>query len=131
MEIGNAIKTAQILLVDDFEMILDAWRRLLEHEGFRVTCAKSGREAIRLMQGAERFDIVLLDYELPDISGLEVLDWIRLQKDLAKMPVIMTTASVMNGEECLDYGADYFLPKPIDIDELLSAVINETSNGPL
>lgn len=108
----------KILIVEDDEGISDFVNLELEHEGFKTFVAADGRKALELFE-SEKPDLVLLDVMLPELSGLEVLRRIR---KTSRVPVIMVTArgetyDKVNG---LDAGADDYLPKPFEIEELLA-----------
>ena len=122
----------KILIVEDDEGIAEFEVLELVHEGFEVQWAKDGREALSVFESFGP-DIILLDIMLPEISGLEVLRRIR---KTSKIPVIMVSArgetyDKVNG---LDAGADDYISKPFEIEELLArlrAVIrrSESSNS--
>ena len=108
----------KILIVEDDSGISDFVNLELQHEGFETSIAATGREALEQF---EKFnpDMILLDVMLPELSGLEVLRRIR---KTSQVPVIMVTArgetyDKVNG---LDAGADDYLPKPFEIEELLA-----------
>lgn len=109
-----------ILIVEDDEGIKSFVQAELEHEGFGVNTAATGREALSVFESTKN-DIILLDIMLPELSGLEVLRRIRKTSDV---PVILVTArgetfDKVNG---LDAGADDYLAKPFEIEELLARV---------
>lgn len=105
-----------LLVVDDDSYSCELLSRRLEREGFQVESATSGDEAIRHMQ-VERFDLVLLDRMMPDISGEEVLQYLRSTPTLSNMAVIMVTAD--NDKDsvirCLAAGADDYIVKPYNM----------------
>ena len=92
----------------------------LEHEGYQVEHAADGRTAVDLALERD-YDLILLDVLLPQLNGMEVLRRVRKHKDV---PVIMVTArdAVMDKVAGLDAGADDYLTKPFDLDELLARV---------
>lgn len=110
-----------ILLVDDDEEILASVRRALTFEGYRITQARSGTEAISLACETAP-DLVLLDILLPGLSGLEVCR--RLRAADTVLPVIMLTArdAVPDRVAGLEIGADDYLVKPFAFEELLARV---------
>ena len=122
----------RILVVDDEERMVRFIRLNLEHDGFRVTEAFRGTEALNKLRSALP-DLVLLDVMLPDIDGFEVL---RMIREVSTVPVIMLTAK---GEEDdrvrgLELGADDYVTKPFSPRELVSRVRavlrrNETASG--
>ncbi len=108
----------KILIVEDDDGISEFVKLELEHEGFETCVAKDGREALDFFESFSP-DLILLDVMLPKLSGLEVLRRIRKS---SQVPVIMVTArgetyDRVNG---LDAGADDYLPKPFEIEELLA-----------
>jgi len=116
----TSIENKKILVVDDEERMLRFIRLNLEHDGFMVTEALRGHEALDKMR-TEMPDLILLDIMLPDIDGFEVLKMIR---EISNIPVIMLTAK---GEEDdrvkgLELGADDYVTKPFSPRELVSRV---------
>jgi DNA-binding response OmpR family regulator len=107
----------RILLVEDDTMIGDSVRSALKHEGFAVDWVRDGRAAQTTL-ATERFDLVLLDLGLPQVSGLDVLRALRTQKDAT--PVIIVTArdDLASRVAGLDAGADDYLVKPFEFEEL-------------
>jgi DNA-binding response OmpR family regulator len=126
------IKDRQILVVDDEERMVRFIRLNLEHDGFRVSEAFNGNQAINKIRSSLP-DLVLLDVMMPDIDGFEVL---RIIREVTSVPVIMLTAK---GEEDdrvrgLELGADDYITKPFSPRELSSrvrAVLRRTeTSGP-
>ena len=127
-----SFKNRRILVVDDEERMVRFIRLNLEHDGFRVTEAFKGAEALNKLRSALP-DLVLLDVMLPDIDGFEVP---RMIREVSTVPVIMLTAK---GEEDdrvrgLELGADDYVTKPFSPRELVSRVRavlrrNETASG--
>lgn len=119
-----------ILAVDDEEHILELLAYNLERDGYRVLKAESGEHALEIL-AAEKVDIVLLDWMLPGIDGIEVLRRIRSDKNYRSIPVIFLTAK---GDEIskvvgLEVGSDDYLVKPFGIHELsarIKAVLRRT-----
>lgn len=108
----------KILIVEDDLNTLEGLAEILEHESFKVTKAKNGREALNsLKQG--NFNIVLIDYLLPDKDGLEVSK--NILQNFPEIQIIMMTAfgSVKNAVQAMKLGLYDYLTKPIDLDELL------------
>jgi two-component system response regulator MprA len=109
-----------ILVVDDDRKITDMLRRTLIYEGYRVVTAADGDEALTKTQ-AERPDLVVLDWLMPRLNGLEAAKLLRKASDL---PILMLTArdTVEQRVEGLDSGADDYLVKPFAPDELLARI---------
>ena len=104
-----------LLVVDDNEMNRDMLRRRLQRQGYRVTMAVDGRQALEIIR-AETFDLVLLDIMLPVMNGYEVLEELRADQALSQIPVIITTAlDESDGKaKCLELGAEDYLTKPFN-----------------
>jgi len=102
------------LIVDDSRFIRQYLRQLLE--GMSITCeeASDGAEALTVLRTAMQFDFMLLDVNMPGMSGLECVKQLREQKLQPPMKVMMVTTEADNSYICqaLDYGADEFLMKP-------------------
>lgn len=112
-----------ILAVDDEEHILELLAYNLEHDGYRVLKAETGEVALDILD-KEEVDIVLLDWMLPGIDGIEVLRRIRANNKLRTLPVILLTAK---GDEIskvvgLEVGSDDYLVKPFGVHELLARI---------
>ena len=109
---------AHILLVEDEENLHSFLKLELEYEGYEVTVSENGKEALELFH-RNQYDMVLLDLMLPGINGLEVCRRIREE---SMVPIIMLTArdTVMDRITGLQLGADDYLPKPFDTQELLA-----------
>jgi len=115
--------TARILAVDDVSHNLELMTYLLEASGHEVYSAASGYEALRVAK-ENHPDLVVLDVQLPDISGYRVLEVLRADPDLAAVPVIAVTAYAMVGDRdhALAAGFDGYLSKPIDPTTLVDAL---------
>ncbi len=110
----------KILIVEDDKGISDFIVPELEHEGYRICLAETGRKALDMFE-SEKPDLILLDIMLPELNGLEVLRRIRA---VSTVPVILETArgetiDKING---LNLGADDYIPKPFEIEELLARI---------
>ena len=110
----------EILLVEDEEKLARFVELELNHEGYIVTKAFTGREGYELAASGE-FDLVLLDIMLPELNGMEVL---RRLRRTSNVPVIMLTArdETMDKVAGLDQGADDYITKPFAIEELLARI---------
>jgi len=118
MSIGDGTPSARVLVVEDDEAIADVLRRSLRAEGHEVQSAADGVQALAL---AEQFvpDLVILDLGLPRLDGTEVLKRLRDEGDV---PILILTARTETEDrvEGLDAGADDYLPKPFEREELLA-----------
>ncbi|QHA90984.1 response regulator transcription factor [Bacillus sp. N1-1] len=109
-----------ILLVEDEVNVIQFMQLELEHEGYEVTTAKDGEEAMARFQEKE-WSIILLDWMLPKLDGLEVCRRIR---KTSQVPIIILTARDYVGDKILglDRGADDYITKPFEIEELLARI---------
>jgi len=110
-----------VLIVEDEGALLTLLRYNLEREGYRVLEARDGEEAL-LIASEEQPDLVLLDWMLPQLSGIEVCRRLRSRQETRNVPILMLTA---RGEETdrvrgLDTGADDYITKPFSMTELLA-----------
>ena len=112
-----------VLIVEDETALVTLLRYNLEREGFRVAEAHDGEEALVLC-AEERPDIVLLDWMLPLMSGIEVCRQLRRQTATANLPIIMLTARGEEGDRVrgLDAGADDYVTKPFSSRELVARI---------
>ncbi len=114
---------AKVLIVEDEDAIVTLLTYNLEAEGYAVVSVKSGDEAMMVVD-EERPDLVILDWMLPGLAGIEICRQIRARLDTRHLPVIMLTA---RGEEAdrvrgLSTGADDFVVKPFSVSELSARV---------
>ena len=111
------MKKPRILLIDDDKNAADGLRKILLQDGYDTSCVYTGNEAISLID-TEHFDIVITDMKLPDISGFSIIE--KVKKNDADIPVIMITAfsSLQTAIDAMKKGADDYLTKPVNIEEL-------------
>jgi CheY-like chemotaxis protein len=102
--------------------------QLLGMRGHAVVCVESGREVLAALDaaGAEAFDLILMDVQMPEMDGLEVTRIIRTRErdSGAHLPIIAVTAHAMKGDEerCLEAGMDAYVAKPIRLEQLFAAM---------
>lgn len=115
--------TATVLIVEDEQDLTTLLRYNLEAEGFGVQVALDGDEAATLMQESTP-DIILLDWMLPGLSGIELCRRWRTREETAQVPIIMLTARGEEGERIrgLSTGADDYMVKPFSMPELLARI---------
>ena len=108
-----------ILLVEDDLNLVDALSRMLVARGFQVVCCADGLEALMMLR-QRQFDAALLDLTLPGLDGLEVLQ--RLRDEGSRLPVLVMTARTAVEDRVLglNSGADDYLSKPFDVEELVA-----------
>ena len=114
-DIPDSIRGAKILLVEDNRINQMVAKELLKVEGFEVTVADNGRIAIELLQ-KQKFDLVLMDIQMPEMDGFEATRIIRSDRRFADLPVLAMTASAMSSdrESSLAAGMNDHIAKPID-----------------
>ncbi|HYF24639.1 MAG TPA: response regulator [Baekduia sp.] len=106
---------ASILVVDDDPIVRRLLVRRLELDGYAVTAAAGGTEALALL-GSQHVDLVLLDVLMPDVDGYAVLERIRATERLRHLPVVVISAvdDMTSAVRCIELGADDYLSKPVD-----------------
>ena len=121
---NHSLEGAQILLVDDDMRNVFSLRRALSDQLAVVTVARNGQEAMDCLDKHPSFDIVLMDIMMPIMDGYEAITKIREQSRFKSLPIVALTAKAMKGdkEKCIAAGANDYLPKPVDINRLLSLV---------
>jgi two-component system alkaline phosphatase synthesis response regulator PhoP len=114
-------KKNSILLVEDEENLQEALKLNLQLEGYEVTCCQNGAQALQLIQ-KEHFDLLILDIMLPEIDGIAVCETIRLQNN--DIPILFLSAKNTGADRVLGLkiGADDYLTKPFNLEELLLRV---------
>ncbi|MCI4663204.1 MAG: response regulator [Neomegalonema sp.] len=119
-----------ILIVEDNALNMKLFDDLLSAQGYRVLKTTDGVTALETAR-RETPDLILMDIQLPEISGLEVTKWIKEDEGLRHIPVIAVTAFAMKGDEqkMRDGGCEAYISKPISIGSFL-ATIKENLTGP-
>jgi hypothetical protein len=113
-----------VLLVDDDARNIFALSSVLERRGMKVLTATTGNEAIALVEAKPDLAIVLMDIMMPEMDGYQTMQVIRANPAVRRLPIIALTAKAMKGdrEKCLEAGASDYLAKPVDTEQLLSAL---------
>jgi two-component system response regulator MprA len=111
-----------LLVVDDDHDILLSLQDALEMEGYRVATASTGREAQEALEHGLRPDLILLDLMMPGVSGWGFRAWQRSRQEFVSIPVVIVSGQGLSAREVARLGADGYLPKPLDLDELLATV---------
>ncbi|WP_426688390.1 response regulator [Rhodanobacter ginsengiterrae] len=119
-----ALAGRRVLLVDDDMRNLFALSKVLRGWGLQVSMAQDGYKALRALETEARPDLVLMDIMMPGMDGYATIRAIREQAGFAALPIIAVTAKAMTGdrETCLEMGANDYLSKPIDLDQLAGMV---------
>ncbi len=117
----NTNSKANILLVEDEENLHEALKLNLELEGYEVTSCYNGTDALKAIQN-EYFDLIILDIMLPGIDGIHITENIRVQQN--EVPILILSAKNTGADRVLGLkkGADDYLTKPFNLEELLLRV---------
>ena len=120
----KTLEDRKILVVDDDVRNIFALTSALENYGAKIVVARNGREAIDKIMTTPELDLVLMDIMMPEMDGYEAMRKLRMNKKFDQLPIIALTAKAMKDdqEKCLEAGANDYLPKPINIDKLLSLI---------
>ncbi len=116
---GERIK---ILVADDEADIQDTLPDVLMDRGYEVATAKDGQEAIELVREKGLFDIIMLDIRMPRLGGIETLKAIKDMYPEAIVIMLTAYVSIETAIEAIKHGASGYITKPIDIDEMFSAI---------
>jgi len=111
----------KILVVDDEEALRTVLAAELEGEGYQVTTAVDGQEAIDIL-GSVVFDLILLDIKMPNVDGFEVLKFVKGRHPATKIIMLTGFADLKNAIESKKLGAEDFVSKPYDLVDLLTTV---------
>ena len=117
--------TKTVLIVEDNELNMKLFNDLLEAHGYVTVQTRNGMEAIELAR-LHRPDLILMDIQLPEVSGLQVTQWIKSDEELKHIPIIAITAFAMKGDEekIRQGGCEAYLSKPISVVKFLETVKN-------
>ena len=112
-----------VLVVEDNELNMKLFHDLLEASGYNILQTRNGLEAIDIAR-AHRPDLILMDIQLPEVSGLEVTKWIKEDDDLRAIPVIAVTAFAMKGDEerIRQGGCEAYISKPISVPRFIETI---------
>ena len=113
----------KILIVEDNELNMKLFHDLLEAQGYEILETREGLQALSLAR-EHRPDLILMDIQLPEISGLEVTKWLKDDESLASIPVIAVTAFAMKGDEerIREGGCEAYISKPISVGPFLDTI---------
>jgi two-component system cell cycle response regulator DivK len=113
----------KVLIVEDNELNMKLFHDLLESHGYDTVETRSGTEVLDLAR-QHRPDLILMDIQLPEVSGLDVTRWLKDDSDLRSIPVIAITAFALKGDEerIREGGCEAYLSKPISVVKFLETV---------
>jgi len=120
---GVRTRTKTILIVEDNELNMKLFQDLLDVNGYATVQTRNGLEVLDLAR-AHRPDLILMDIQLPEVSGLDVTRWLKEDSGLARIPVIAVTAFAMKGDEerIRSGGCEAYISKPISVVTFLETV---------
>ena len=115
--------TKTVLIVEDNELNMKLFHDLLDAHGYETIQTRNGMEALALAR-EHRPDLILMDIQLPEVSGLEVTKWLKEDDALRSIPVVAVTAFAMKGDEerIREGGCEAYLSKPISVATFLDTI---------
>jgi two-component system cell cycle response regulator DivK len=115
--------TKKVLIVEDNELNMKLFHDLLDAHGYETLQTRDGIEALEIAR-KNRPDLILMDIQLPEVSGLEVTKWIKEVDSLRSIPVVAVTAFAMKGDEekIREGGCEAYISKPISVTQFLETV---------
>jgi two-component system cell cycle response regulator DivK len=118
---ANTVKT--VLIVEDNELNMKLFNDLLEAHGYRVLQTREGLSALDIAR-EHKPDLILMDIQLPEVSGIEVTKWLKEDDDLRSIPVVAVTAFAMKGDEqkIREGGCEAYISKPISVASFLTTI---------
>ena len=119
-----------VLIVEDNELNMKLFNDLLESRGCRIIQTRNGVEAVELAR-KHRPDVILMDIQLPEVSGLQVTQWLKDDEELRSIPVIAVTAFAMKGDEekIRLGGCEAYLSKPISVGKFIETIRHFLGNA--
>jgi len=113
----------KILIVEDNELNMKLFHDLLESKGYDIVQTRDGMEPLKIAR-AQMADLILMDIQLPEVSGLEVTKWLKEDDNLKQIPVVAVTAFAMKGDEekIREGGCEAYIAKPISVTNFLETV---------
>ena len=120
----------RVMIVEDSELNMKLFNDLLEAQSYQTIQTSNGLEALDLAR-LHRPDLILMDIQLPEISGLEVTKWLKEDDELSRIPVIAVTAFAMKGDEerIRQGGCEAYISKPISVMRFLETVKSYLGDG--
>ena len=115
--------TKTVLIVEDNELNMKLFHDLLDAHGYQTLQTRNGMEALELAR-EHRPDLILMDIQLPEVSGLEVTKWLKEDEALRDIPVVAVTAFAMKGDEerIREGGCEAYISKPISVATFLETI---------
>ena len=115
--------TKKVLVVEDNELNMKLFHDLLEAHGYQTVQTRNGNEVLDIAR-REQPGLILMDIQLPEVSGLDVTRWLKADDDLKKIPVIAVTAFAMKGDEqkIREGGCEDYISKPISVTSFIETI---------
>jgi two-component system cell cycle response regulator DivK len=119
----NLPMVKKVMIVEDNELNMKLFRDLIEASGYETIRTRNGLEALDLAR-EHRPDLILMDIQLPEVSGLEVTKWLKADDDLHVIPIIAVTAFAMKGDEerIRQGGCEAYISKPISVPKFIETI---------
>ena len=119
----SVMMSKKVLIVEDNELNMKLFHDLLDSQGYETLQTREGLQALAMAR-EHRPDLILMDIQLPEISGLEVTKWLKEDEELAHIPVVAVTAFAMKGDEerIREGGCEAYISKPISVIGFLDTV---------
>jgi two-component system, cell cycle response regulator DivK len=123
-------KLKTVLIVEDNELNMKLFHDLLDAHGYNILQTKDGMEALDIAR-EHHPDLILMDIQLPEVSGLEVTKWIKEDETLKSIPVVAVTAFAMKGDEerIREGGCEAYLSKPISVGKFIETIRHFLGNA--
>jgi two-component system cell cycle response regulator DivK len=120
---GRTGMAKTVMIVEDNELNMKLFHDLLEAHGYQTVGTRNGIEALDLAR-KHRPDLILMDIQLPEVSGLEVTKWLKEDPELQAIPVVAVTAFAMKGDEerIREGGCEAYLSKPISVGKFIETI---------
>ena len=120
---GQVMMSKKVLIVEDNELNMKLFHDLLDSQGYETLQTREGLQALALAR-LHKPDLILMDIQLPEISGLEVTKWLKDDEELSHIPVVAVTAFAMKGDEerIRQGGCEAYISKPISVMHFLDVV---------
>jgi len=122
--------TKRVMIVEDNELNMKLFNDLLEAQQYQTIQTRNGLHALDLAR-EHKPDLILMDIQLPEVSGLEVTKWLKEDEELARIPVIAVTAFAMKGDEerIRQGGCEAYISKPISVIKFIETVRSYLGDG--
>jgi two-component system, cell cycle response regulator DivK len=120
---GQPARTKTVMIVEDNELNMKLFNDLLDAHGYRTLQTRSGKDALALAR-QHRPDLILMDIQLPEVSGLDVIRWIKNDQTVCTIPIIAVTAFAMKGDEerIRGGGCEAYISKPISVMSFMDTI---------